>query len=150
MPWAYRCPHGSVSGPGLGRVQGVYFRNACRKVAQQHGVNGWVRNLPGGSVEAVFKGSDDAVRRLVEWAGRGPRAAVVKDVRVQAEPPKGDHCIPDRPRLRSYCRIRTSRHRVRRWGRERSVGVFLASAVGAAPLSILAPWVRFRCECADM
>lgn len=52
-------------------------------------MNGWVRNLPDGSVEAVFKGSDDAVRRLVEWAGRGPRAAVVKDVRVQAEPPEG-------------------------------------------------------------
>lgn len=38
-----------------GRVQGVFFRDTCRRVAQQHGVNGWVQNLPDGKVEAVFE-----------------------------------------------------------------------------------------------
>ena len=72
-----------------GRVQGVFFRDTCRRVAQQHGVSGWVRNLPDGSVEAVFEGPDEDVRRLVEWSRQGPRTAVVEDVRVQPEPPEG-------------------------------------------------------------
>jgi acylphosphatase len=72
-----------------GRVQGVFFRGTCREMAEEHGVRGWVRNLPDGTVEAVFEGPADEVRRLVEWSGHGPRAAVVEDVRVQAEPPEG-------------------------------------------------------------
>ncbi len=72
-----------------GRVQGVFFRDTCRRVAQQHGVDGWVQNLPDGKVEAVFEGPDEDVRRLVEWSRQGPRSAVVEDVRVQTEPPEG-------------------------------------------------------------
>ena len=72
-----------------GLVQGVSFRDACRRTAECQGVSGWVRNLPDGSVEAVFEGPDDAVDALVEWSRHGPRLAVVKDVRVQAEPPEG-------------------------------------------------------------
>ncbi|HET9080236.1 MAG TPA: acylphosphatase [Trebonia sp.] len=72
-----------------GRVQGVFFRDTCRRMAEQHGVNGWVRNLPDGSVEAVFEGPAGEVGRLVEWSRRGPRSAVVQDVRVEAEPPEG-------------------------------------------------------------
>ena len=72
-----------------GRVQGVFFRDTCRRMAQQHGVSGWVRNLPDGKVEAVFEGPAEDVGRLVEWSRRGPRTAVVEDVRVQAEPPEG-------------------------------------------------------------
>ena len=39
-----------------GRVQGVFFRDSCRRVAEEHDVGGWVRNLPDGRVEAVFEG----------------------------------------------------------------------------------------------
>ena len=72
-----------------GLVQGVSFRDACRRTAERQGVSGWVRNLPDGSVEAVFEGPAGAVDALVEWSRHGPRLAVVKDVRVQAEPPEG-------------------------------------------------------------
>ncbi len=72
-----------------GRVQGVFFRDACRRLAEENGVAGWVRNLPDGRVEAVFEGPDEEVRRLVEWARTGPRLAVVDDVAVQSEPPEG-------------------------------------------------------------
>jgi acylphosphatase len=72
-----------------GRVQGVFFRDTCRRMAEQHGVSGWVRNLPDGRVEAVFEGTAGEVGRLVEWSRRGPRFAVVEDVRVEAEPPEG-------------------------------------------------------------
>jgi acylphosphatase len=72
-----------------GLVQGVSFRDACRRTAERQGVSGWVRNLPDGGVEAVFEGPDEAVDALVEWSRHGPRLAVVKDVRVRAEPPEG-------------------------------------------------------------
>lgn len=72
-----------------GRVQGVYFRDTCRQLALQRGVRGWVRNLPDGRVEAVFEGPANDVQHLVDWARRGPRAALVADVSVQAEPPEG-------------------------------------------------------------
>jgi acylphosphatase len=72
-----------------GRVQGVFFRDTCRQLAEDSGVTGWVRNLPDGRVEAVFEGPAEEVRRLVEWAYNGPRWAVVDDVAVQSEPPEG-------------------------------------------------------------
>jgi acylphosphatase len=72
-----------------GRVQGVFFRDACRRLAEQHGIAGWVRNLPDGRVEAVFEGLAEDVDRLVDWAHHGPRHAVVDHVEVQAEPPEG-------------------------------------------------------------
>ena len=72
-----------------GLVQGVFFRDTCRRVARSHGVAGWVRNLADGRVEAVFEGSDAAVSRLVEWSRHGPPSAAVAGVEVRAEPPEG-------------------------------------------------------------
>jgi acylphosphatase len=72
-----------------GRVQGVFFRDTCRRVAERHGVSGWVRNLPDGRVEAVFEGPEADVGHLVDWSREGPRAAVVEDVRAEPEPPEG-------------------------------------------------------------
>jgi acylphosphatase len=72
-----------------GRVQGVYFRDACRRRALEHGVSGWVRNLPDGRVEAVFEGPADGVHDLVEWMRHGPDMAVVVDIAAQAERPEG-------------------------------------------------------------
>jgi acylphosphatase len=72
-----------------GRVQGVFFRDTCRRLAEQNRVVGWVRNLPDGRVEAVFEGSAEDVDRLVDWARHGPRYAVVDHIAVQAEPPEG-------------------------------------------------------------
>jgi acylphosphatase len=72
-----------------GEVQGVYFRDTCRRMAAQRGVHGWVRNLRDGRVEAVFEGTEEAVDTMVAWAHRGPRSARVADVAVHPEPPEG-------------------------------------------------------------
>jgi acylphosphatase len=72
-----------------GQVQGVNFRHYCRRTAVEHGVRGWVRNLPDGRVEAVFEGPPGDVGRLLEWARHGPPFATVADVAVQSEPPEG-------------------------------------------------------------
>ncbi|MEU5211428.1 acylphosphatase [Streptomyces sp. NPDC020742] len=70
-----------------GRVHGVFFRDTCRRTAEEHAVAGWVRNLPDGTVEAVFEGEPEAVRRLVEWARSGPPMARVDGVAVTEEEP---------------------------------------------------------------
>lgn len=72
-----------------GRVQGVFFRETCRRQAEAAGVAGEVRNLPDGRVEAVFEGPADVVERMVAWCRTGPRSAVVTSVEVRDEPPTG-------------------------------------------------------------
>jgi acylphosphatase len=70
-----------------GLVQGVFFRDTCRRVAATNGVAGWVRNLPDGGVEALFEGAPEAVAELVEWSRRGPAKARVTGLVVTDEQP---------------------------------------------------------------
>lgn len=72
-----------------GLVQGVFFRDSARRLAQRHGVSGWVANRADGAVEAVFEGEADAVERLVAFSRKGPRGAEVKSVEVMEEEPEG-------------------------------------------------------------
>ncbi|MEU9233711.1 acylphosphatase [Streptomyces subrutilus] len=68
-----------------GTVQGVFFRDTCRREALAQGVSGWVRNLPDGDVEALFDGGEGAVEAMVRWARTGPPAADVRAVEVREE-----------------------------------------------------------------
>ena len=72
-----------------GLVQGVFFRDSTRRLAQRHGVAGTVSNRPDGGVEAVFEGEADAVERLVAFSRQGPRGAQVDSVEVTEEEPEG-------------------------------------------------------------
>ena len=72
-----------------GHVQGVFFRDSTRKLAEREGVAGWVRHRADGAVEAVFEGEPDAVERLVRFARAGPRGAQVERVDVAEEEPQG-------------------------------------------------------------
>jgi acylphosphatase len=72
-----------------GLVQGVFFRDATRRLAQRHGVSGWVANRGDGAVEAVFEGEADAVERLVAFSREGPRGAQVESAEVTEEEPEG-------------------------------------------------------------
>ncbi|HET9650263.1 MAG TPA: acylphosphatase [Microlunatus sp.] len=72
-----------------GRVQGVFFRDSCRRVAQRLGVHGWVRNRPDGAVEAVLEGDPTAVDALIDWARSGPEHAYVTGLRILEEEPEG-------------------------------------------------------------
>lgn len=71
-----------------GRVQGVFFRDSCRRRAQELGVRGWVRNRRDGAVEAVFSGNAPDVDAMVTWTHTGPPQANVSEVQVtDAKPP---------------------------------------------------------------
>ncbi len=72
-----------------GTVQGVYYRANTRERAGEHGVDGWVRNLPDGRVEAVFEGPTEAVESMVEWCWEGSPAANVEDVEAEYGEPRG-------------------------------------------------------------
>ena len=72
-----------------GHVQGVFFRDTLRRMAESRGVAGWVSNLEDGSVEAVFEGEPDGVAAMVEFAGEGPRGATVERVEQSEEQPEG-------------------------------------------------------------
>jgi acylphosphatase len=69
-----------------GRVQGVFFRESCRREAETRGVAGWVRNRSDGRVEAVFEGPPAAVEAMVAWCRHGPAGARVDEVEVADEP----------------------------------------------------------------
>ena len=72
-----------------GRVQGVSFRATTGDAARERGVDGWVRNLEDGRVEAVFEGPAEAVAGMVEFCHEGSDAAVVEDVEVSYEELEG-------------------------------------------------------------
>ena len=72
-----------------GRVQGVFFRDTTRRMAQSRGVAGWARNTPEGTVEAVFEGEAEAVEAMIRFANEGPRGAIVERVEVIEEEPEG-------------------------------------------------------------
>ena len=73
-----------------GHVQGVFFRDSVRRMAEQRGVSGRVANRPDGAVEAVFEGEPEAVARLVDFCREGPRGAQVESVDVFDEDPRGE------------------------------------------------------------
>ncbi len=69
-----------------GRVQGVGFRASAAHEARRLGVDGWVRNLPDGSVEVEARGAPAAVDALCTWLAQGPRGARVTGVDVHEGP----------------------------------------------------------------
>ena len=75
-----------------GRVQGVFFRQKTKHLAERLNVTGWVRNLPDGRVEAVFEGEELAVKALEEYCHHGPPSAIVTNVDSVWEPFRGEFC----------------------------------------------------------
>ncbi len=73
-----------------GQVQGVFFRDSTRERAEQVSLAGWVKNLPDGRVEAVFEGSPERVREMIQWCEQGPPHAAVVEVESEFEASKGD------------------------------------------------------------
>jgi acylphosphatase len=73
-----------------GRVQGVFFRGSTQDEARRAGIDGWVRNLPDGAVEAVFEGEAGGVEQLVGYCRHGPSWAQVTRVDVIEEAPEGE------------------------------------------------------------
>lgn len=80
-----------------GKVQGVYYRQSCAQEAKRHKVNGYVRNLHSGDVEAVFEGEDSAVQHMINWCKHGPPAARVEHIEVNETTPVGEKSFEVQP-----------------------------------------------------
>ena len=70
-----------------GTVQGVFYRANTRDEARDRGVDGWVKNLDDGRVEAVFEGDESDVKAMIEWCYDGSPAASVESLDVEYEDP---------------------------------------------------------------
>jgi len=68
-----------------GNVQGVGFRYFTKKNAHSLGINGWVKNLPDGRVEAVFEGRDEDVVEMINRVKKGPTSSYVTDTEIKEE-----------------------------------------------------------------
>ncbi len=63
-----------------GKVQGVFYRATAKKVAEELGVTGWIKNTKDNNVEAIITGTEEQVQQFIEWCKKGPVRAHVSDV----------------------------------------------------------------------
>ncbi len=63
-----------------GHVQGVFFRAFASGQARKLGLTGYVRNLPGGSVEVKAEGERSRLEELIGRLKTGPPGARVEKV----------------------------------------------------------------------
>jgi len=71
----------------IGRVQGVGFRYYTKKQADLLGLNGWVKNLPDGSVLVTVQGNETDVDTFTDYLRIGParsRVTSLQKVKIQA------------------------------------------------------------------
>jgi acylphosphatase len=74
-----------------GRVQGVFYRAFARNLASKLGLNGWVRNLYDGRVEALFEGSRDLIEQAIQECRKGPAGSSVRNIDVLWEESQGEY-----------------------------------------------------------
>ena len=74
-----------------GRVQGVCYRAFTSDQASRLGLNGWVRNMPDGRVEAVFEGRQEVIEQAVIACRQGPSGARVTHMDITWEPAAGEN-----------------------------------------------------------
>jgi len=72
-----------------GHVQGVGFRYFTLEQARRLGLSGWVRNLPGGAVEAEAEGPREDLLAFLEALAEGPSGSVVRRIRPEWLPANG-------------------------------------------------------------
>lgn len=78
-----------------GRVQGVGFRWAILRYAQQHGINGWAENEHDGSLHILAQAPSSDIDELITWVRTAPPdRARVDDVTIAP--------LPDEPPYDSF------------------------------------------------
>lgn len=66
-----------------GRVQGVGFRHYVKKFADKHSIDGWVRNLRDGRVQAELAGTEKGMDLILIELQKGPPASAVSQMEVE-------------------------------------------------------------------
>lgn len=68
-----------------GRVQGVFFRANTERKAIELRINGWVRNMKDGTVEAIFEGEKDKIKDIITYCSKKQPHASVRDTQIRWE-----------------------------------------------------------------
>ena len=68
-----------------GIVQGVFFRDYVKTMANRVSVRGFVRNLEDGRVEAFVEGNVDNVNAMVEICRKGPPNGKIDGIDIKEE-----------------------------------------------------------------
>ena len=66
-----------------GRVQGVCFRYFTHKTALKLNIQGYVKNLYNGNVEAIAIGSEENIEKFFIEIQKGPPASRVDNVEIE-------------------------------------------------------------------
>jgi len=74
----------------FGIVQGVGFRYFTRSHARKLNINGFVENMPDGSVQIVAEGDKKAIEDFIEIVKKGPYGARVDRVEVEFSTPTNE------------------------------------------------------------
>ena len=73
-----------------GRVQGVFYRDFTRNIANRLELSGWARNLYDGRVEVVFEGSRELIEQAIKECRKGPSTSNVININVTWEEFSGE------------------------------------------------------------
>jgi len=66
-----------------GIVQGVSFRSFAKKHAHKLQLNGFVRNLPDGSLEVITEGKKEKIEELIKEIRKGPEGSKVDNIKIE-------------------------------------------------------------------
>lgn len=66
-----------------GIVQGVFFREHIKKLANLLDLKGYVKNNENGTVEIVINGLDENIEQLLNFCYTGPKNAKVEGVEIE-------------------------------------------------------------------
>jgi acylphosphatase len=66
-----------------GRVQGIGFRWFVQNCAMRHGIRGYVKNMPNGTVLIIATGNTDNLNLFIPEIKQGSRHSVVSDMKVE-------------------------------------------------------------------
>jgi acylphosphatase len=67
----------------IGRVQGVFFRESTKAVANQMGIKGIIKNQSDGSVYVEAEADELMMNEFIQWCKYGPDDARVDDVTIE-------------------------------------------------------------------
>lgn len=66
-----------------GKVQGVFYRDTTKEIADEMKIRGTVENLENGDVKIVAQGKKKALTEFIEWCQIGPEKAEVAGIETE-------------------------------------------------------------------
>lgn len=71
-----------------GSVQGVFFRQTAKKIAEGLNLVGFAQNKEDGSVYLEVEGNEENLNQFLQWCRVGPKDARVENIEAEEQPLK--------------------------------------------------------------